>query len=143
MGRMVFKADMTYTGDGMRCEGGSRGFDVAVDEPSELGGTNTAMNPVELLLSSLAGCMCICAAAFAEKCGVELHAVSVETEGDLDPAGFLGMDPSARKGFQQVRFKISIDSDSDEERVEELKSLIKERCPVSDTLAGVDVVEIL
>jgi uncharacterized OsmC-like protein len=43
----------------MYCEGGARGFKVAVDEPKQLGGTDRAMNLVELLLCSLGGCMSI------------------------------------------------------------------------------------
>ena len=99
MAKMTFNAEMRWTGDSLYCEGGTRGFTVAVDEPKELGGTDKAMNPVELLLSSLGGCMCICAAAFARSCKVDLKGFHVELEGDLDHDGFLGKDPNVRIGY--------------------------------------------
>ena len=98
------------------------------------------MNPVELLLCSLGGCMSICAAAFAREAGVDLKGFHVELEGDLDPAGFMGRDPNVRKGYQQIRYRMHIDSPSPAEKIEKLKKMIEERCPVSDTLRGVEVV---
>ena len=138
MAQATFNASMTWSGKGLYCEGGTRGFQLAVDEPVPLGGANKAMNPVELLLCSLGGCLSICAAAFAKTCQVDLKGFSVELAGDLDPAGFLGKDPNVRKGFQQIRYKIHIDSPSPQENIEELIALIEARCPVSDTLTGVE-----
>jgi len=65
----------------------------------------------------------------------------VELEGDLDTAGFLGKDANVRKGFQEIRYKIHIDSPSPQENIDKLATLIEERCPVSDTLAGVEIKE--
>jgi uncharacterized OsmC-like protein len=138
--KQTFNATMAWSGQGVYCEGGTRGFTVATDEPPELGGDDRAMNPVELLLCALGGCMCICAAAFAQKCKVELKGVSVELEGDLDPDGFLGKNPETRKGYQEIRYKIKIDSPSAQENIDQLLAIIEERCPVSDTLCGVNVV---
>lgn len=132
---------MAWSGQGVYCEGGTRNFKVAVDEPASLGGTDKAMNPVELLLCSLGGCMSICAAVFSRETGVELKGFRVELEGDLDPDGFLGKSADVRKGYQQIRYRMHIDSPSPVENIERLKKTIKERCPVSDTLCGVDVVE--
>lgn len=132
---------MAWSGQGVYCEGGTRDFKIAVDEPTSLGGTDRAMNPVELLLCSLGGCMSICAAAFARQVGVELKGFRVDLEGDLDPDGFLGKNPDVRKGYQEIRYRMHIDSPSPEADIERLKQVIRERCPVSDTLAGVKVAE--
>ncbi|MDD3599155.1 MAG: hypothetical protein WCZ48_00880 [Bacillota bacterium] len=59
MAKTTSRAVMSWSGSGMYCEGGARGFKVAVDEPKQLGGTDRAMNLVELLLCSLGGCMSI------------------------------------------------------------------------------------
>ena len=138
MAKVTFKAKTEWKG-GMVAEGTARGFKVTVDEPKDLGGTDTAMNPVEMLLCSLGGCMAIVASAFAPMCGVELKGFSVDLEGDLDPDGFLGRNPNVRKGFSEIRYKMHIVSDSPEENVKKLYELIQERCPVKDTLKGVPV----
>lgn len=139
MAIMRFKSLTRWTGEGLSCESDSRGFKVVLDEPENLGGKNAGMNPVELLLSSLGGCMSICAAAFAEQCDVELKGFSVDIEGDLDPDGFLGIKRKTKKGYQEIRYRMNIDSPSSEVNIERLKAMIEERCPVSDTLKGVMV----
>lgn len=139
MANTVFKANVKWTGKGVYSEGTSRDFTVGLDEPKELGGTDQAMNPVEMLLNALGGCMAICAAAFAKKCKVDLKGCNVEIEGDLDTDGFLGINPEVRNGYQEIRYKINIDSPSPQENINKLLELIEERCPVSDTLKGVKV----
>lgn len=124
---------------GVVAEGTARGFKVTVDEPLDDGGTDTAMNPVEMLLCSLGGCMSIVASMFAPKFRVELKGFSIELEGDLDPDGFLGKNPNVRKGFQDIRYKMNIVSDSPEENIKKLHKFIQEHCPVKDTLTGVPV----
>ncbi len=139
MAIQTFKATTTWSGNGVYVESNARSFEVAMDEPKNLGGSNKAMSPVEMLLSSLGGCMGICAAAFAGQCGVELKGYSVDIEGDLDTDGFLGKDPSVRKGYQEIRYNMHIDSPSPKENIQKLVKMIEERCPVSDTLKGVNV----
>jgi uncharacterized OsmC-like protein len=139
MPTMTFKASTRWSGESTYCESSARGFQVAMDEPKALGGTDRAMNPVEMLLCSLGGCLCICAVAFAAECGVELTGVRAEIEGDLDPDGFFGL-ADVRKGYQQVRYRLILDSPSPSDHLNRLARTIKERCPVSDTLAGVEVI---
>lgn len=139
MPKATFNAKVKWSQQGVYCEAESRGFKVAMDEPPMLGGTDKAMNPVELLLSALGGCMTICAAAFAPACKVDLKDFWIDLEGDLDPDGFMGKNPDVRTGFQEVRFKMNFVTDSPAENVAKLKALIEERCPVSDTLSGVHV----
>lgn len=140
MALTTFRSTAAWTGKGLLCQGESRGFKVYMDEPEFLGGTDKAMNPVELLLCCLGGCISISAAAFAPSCRVDLQAVSVELEGDLDPDGFTGKNPAVRKGFQQIRFRLNITSPSPQGNIDRLVKLIEERCPVADTLKGVQII---
>ncbi|MGE5587686.1 MAG: OsmC family protein [Clostridia bacterium] len=135
----TFHASVRSAGQGLLCKANVRGFEVAMDEPKELGGGDQAMNPVELLLSALGGCITICAVAFAPACGVKLDDFRVDLEGDLDPDGFMGKRADVRTGFQHIRFTMNIKSASPEENIRKLVNMIKSRCPVSDTLQGVKV----
>ncbi|ADL12183.1 OsmC family protein [Acetohalobium arabaticum] len=119
--------------EGVTVEAESRGHKIIMDEPEKMGGTDEGMNPVELTLCSLGGCLSICASMFAKSCDVELNDFSVELEGDIDLSGFKGAD-NVDPGFQDVRFTLYIDSDSPEENIKELVELIENRCPVSDSL---------
>ena len=80
MAKEVFKAKVNWK-KGLVCIADARGFQLTMDEPAYLGGTDLSMNPVEVLLSALGGCLTISAAAFAPACKVNLLDVSVEVEG--------------------------------------------------------------
>lgn len=108
---------------------------MILDEPEELGGTDTGMNPVEAVICALGGCQAIAAAAFAEGEGFEFEEFYVEIEGDLDPAGFMG-DESIRPGYQEIRYKMHFKTNETQERAEEFAKFIEKRCPVGDCLTN-------
>ena len=70
-----------------------RRFSIDVDEPCELGGSNRFANPQEYLLASLNACMTVGYAAQCAVRGIVLESLEIETDGDIDLRGFLGLDP--------------------------------------------------
>ncbi|NMM64470.1 OsmC family protein [Clostridium sp. P21] len=114
----------------------ARGFKVDIDEPERLGGTNTGMNPVELVLCALGGCQTILVSSFAKKMGISLEDFWVELEGELDPDGFMGLS-DVRPGYQRIRYNMHIKSDASEEKIREFIEFIEKRCPVGDTIGNV------
>ena len=129
----TFKATSKLV-DGLQVDNTIRNFTLRMDEPVNLGGTDTGMNPVEALLAALGSCLTIVAAAFADANDIELEDFWVELEGDLDPDGFLRGVEGVRNGFQEVRFIPHIKTSASEEKVEEFMQFIKSRCPVSDNM---------
>jgi uncharacterized OsmC-like protein len=89
-------------------EGGPFVLDNA--EPPVLLGADAAPNPVEYVLHALAGCLTTTMVYHAAARGIAVEAVSSEVEGDLDLRGFLGLDPTVRKGFHQVRVRMRVRS---------------------------------
>ena len=120
--------------EGVQVENTVRQFTLRIDEPKNLGGTDTGMNPVEAMLAALGSCLTIVAAAFAESEGIDLQEFWVEVEGDLDPSGFVKGAPGVRMGFNQVRFTPHIKTSSPKEDVDRFMAFIKSRCPVSDNI---------
>ena len=133
MAAVTFKAKSKLI-SGLQVDNQVRDFTVRMDEPENLGGTDTGMNPVEALLAALGSCLTIVAAAFAKSHHIDLQEFWVELEGDLDPDGFLKGKPGVRNGFQQVRFTPHIKSSSSKEDIEKFIVFIKSRCPVSDVM---------
>jgi uncharacterized OsmC-like protein len=85
-----------------------RQFSIDIDEPSELGGTNQFANPQEYLLSALNACITV---GFVAQCavhGVTLESLTIETEGDIDLRGFLGIDPAVPAGYQNLSYIIRV-----------------------------------
>jgi uncharacterized OsmC-like protein len=112
----------------------ARDFEFVVDEPAALGGTNEGPNPVEYLIGAWAGCLNVVVHTVGEEHGIALDNVAIHIEGDLDPRKFLGIDETARAGYQEVNVRIEVESDADEEALEALGVAVEERCPVGDNI---------
>jgi len=113
----------------------TRHFQIHADEPLELLGENTAPNPQELLLAALNACMIVGYAANAAVMGIKLTSLKIETEGELDLRGFLGLDPAVKPGYQEVRCTIRIKSSAPPERLEELHRIVLNTSPNFSNLA--------
>lgn len=135
MANQVFKSVASLK-TGMKVECSARNHRIIMDEPKNLGGTDTGMNPVEGLLSSLGACKCIVARAFAKVHNIDLQDFRVELEGDLDPDGFTGINKDAKIGFSAIRSKVYIKSSSSKEDLEKFVAFIDRTCPVADTLVN-------
>ena len=115
----------------------ARGHKIKVDEPIEGGGEDTGMNPVEMLLGSIAACQTISTSIYAESMGIKIDEMSVE--GDMDSAGFMGY-AKFRPGYTNIRSHIKIKSDADPAMVQQLIDLVEIRCPVEDSVKnGVEI----
>jgi uncharacterized OsmC-like protein len=97
-----------------------RQFEIAADEPLELLGENTAPNPQELLMAALNACLSVGYAVNASVMGIAIHSLEIETDGELDLRGFLGLDENVNPGYDEVRFVVRIHTDAPTEKVEEL-----------------------
>jgi uncharacterized OsmC-like protein len=121
--------------DGVQVKVKSRNFEIIIDEPESLGGTDTGMNPVELLLSALGACQAIVARVYAKKFNIKFDNLWIEVEGDLDTDGFLNKS-DVRPGYSDIRYNIHIETDALKEKVDEFVAFIESKCPVGDTIAN-------
>lgn len=119
---------------GMVVKARSRDFELTIDEPKSLGGTDTGMNPVEVVLSALGACQSIVARAYAGKFNVQLDDFWVEVEGELDTDGFLNKS-DVRRGYSDIRYTFHIKTDAPQEQVEAFIEFLERTCPVGDTIA--------
>lgn len=113
----------------------SRNFELTIDEPKSLGGTDTGMNPVEAVLGALGACQSIVARVYAKKFNVRLDDFRVELEGDIDLDGFFNRS-DVRKGYSDIRYTFHIKTDSPREQVEKFIEFLENTCPVGDTIAN-------
>lgn len=120
---------------GMVVKARSRNFEITIDEPKSLGGTDTAMNPVEVVLCALGACQSIVARAYARKFNIELEQFWVELEGDLDTDGFMNKS-DVRRGYSEIRYNIHVKSNASYEQVEQFVQFIERTCPVGDTISA-------
>ena len=110
-------------------------FILDADEPKVLLGTDLGPNPVEYVLTALAGCLTSSLVYHAAARGITIHQVESHLEGDLDLRGFLGLSEDVRNGYENIRVTFKIKADATEEQLKELVQLAQKRSPVFDTVS--------
>lgn len=110
-------------------------FILDADEPKVLLGTDRGANPVEYVLTALAGCLTTSLVYHAAARGIAIEEVESHLEGDLDLRGFLGISEEVRNGYDNIRVSFKIKADASEEQLRELVELAQKRSPVFDIVS--------
>ena len=115
----------TLQEDGITVTSESRGLTVSYSTQDRTVG----MNPGELLLSALGGCMTGIASEMAGEFGIDLKAFSVDVEG-------ISAADHRRPGFAEVHTTIHMTADCTPEKAEEFVAEIEQICPIRDVMAN-------
>ena len=102
-----------------------RSHELAVDERAEVGGTDTAPEPLELLAASLASCTAVTMEMYAQRKGWDVGAMEVEC----------AFTPSERGAPTKFGLVLRLPDYLTDEQVERL-TVIAAKCPVHRTLEG-------
>jgi uncharacterized OsmC-like protein len=111
---------------------------VSMDEPTLLGGSDTAPNMVEMVLGAYGCCLTTGFVANAALRGIQLERVEIELEGDLDLRSFFGLeDPEVvSPGYTEVRAKIRLEApDATTEQLRELHEHVVSTSPVGNIIS--------
>jgi uncharacterized OsmC-like protein len=114
----------------------AKDFTIRVDEPLALCGTNQYANPQEHLLAALNACMIVGYSACCAHEGIELEELRIETEGDIDLRGFLGIDPTVKPGYDQLRYTVFIKGSGTPEQFESIHRTVMATSPNYFNLAN-------
>ena len=133
--KMVYKSETSLVHD-MICKAKIRELpSIVTDEPFELGGSNSAPNPMELILAALGTCQEVMYSAYASVMGIPLTSVKVSVKGEVDLRGALGMDQKTPAGFTRIQYFTTIESPAPEAELANLAQIVETHCPVLDTLS--------
>ncbi|WP_018681252.1 OsmC family protein [Actinokineospora enzanensis] len=131
----TWAAHVTWTG-GFGSEAKVRAFaPVPSDEPTALGGGDSAPNPVEQLLSALGNCLAVGYAANATVAGIRLDRLTIDLKGDIDLHVFLGL-REGHAGFDTITATVRLDSPAPRADVEALHAKVIASSPVGHTLGA-------
>lgn len=130
VGKTVWTADTRWE-RGFRSAATMRSHTVPMDEPMQLGGSDTAPNMVEVVLGAYGCCLTTGFVANAGMMGIELEGVDISLEGDLDLQAFFGLKPpqEVSPGYTEVRAKVKLTAPTATE--EQLKQLYEAVVPTS------------
>lgn len=138
--RTVWKASTSWQG-GFKVETCSRDFKLLADEPEMLCGTNTAANPVEMVLQAYGACLSIGYAMNAAVRNINIEDITIDLEGEIDLPGFLGLEPPEElsmdklPGFKNITARVKIKADADAATLAELHQHVLATSPVGLTLS--------
>jgi uncharacterized OsmC-like protein len=137
----TWSAEVRWNG-AFRSEARIRSFaPISSDEPSGIGGTDRAPNPVEQLLGALGNCLAVGYAANASVAGITIRDLRIDLDGDIDLHAFLGL-ADGHPGFSAIRVAVHLDTDADNAAVAELHKKVAATSPVGQTLSKAIPVEI-
>lgn len=121
-------------GFGMGGETIGRSFAIDIDEPLELCGQNRFANPQEYLLAALNACMTVGYVAQCALRGIVLESLEIETEGDIDLRGFLGLAEVA-PGYESLTYTVRIKGSGTEAEFAEVHAAVMATSPNFHNLA--------
>src|ERR1700760_1028415 len=113
-----------------------RRFTLDIDEPCELGGTNESANPQEYLIAALNACLTVGYVAQCSVRGITLQNLEIETEGEIDLRGFLGIDPSVPNGYESLRYTVRIKGSGTPQQFAEIHEAVMATSPNFFNLAN-------
>ncbi len=112
----------------------TRGFEIIVDQPENMGSTDQGPRPSEYVLVALAACHEVTYRLYADALDIDLQDIAVSVTGKSDARGFFDLDDDVPAGFSEVVGTIEMVSDASDEDLERLQLAVNRHCPVLDDL---------
>jgi uncharacterized OsmC-like protein len=112
---------------------------MLVDAPLVLGGPNEELNPVDLLLASLASHAVFVCQHTARQEGIPLTDIQVSVQADFDPLGVIG--EPVYPGFRFLKLRLDAAGPT-HEQVDILARAVQTRCPIYATLSQIAALEV-
>lgn len=79
-------------------------------------------------MAALNACMTVGFVAAAAMSGVTVRSLAIETTGELDLRGFLGMD-NVNPGYDAIEYTIRVDADGSPEKLDEIHKTMMNTSP--------------
>lgn len=125
---------LTTWEDGARARTTARSFVLQTDEPKPLGGTDAAVDPMELVLAAVGTCITVGWVTQAVRRGIEYRSLEVRVTGSYDLQGYLALGSDVRPGFQTIEYTVQVDSDAPLETLEEIRAGVEATSPMFDNV---------
>jgi uncharacterized OsmC-like protein len=120
--------------DGSLARTTARSFTIETDEPAPLGGTDQAIDPMELLLAAVGTCLQIGWVTHANRRGIDFRSLRIETKGDYNLQGYMALDPSVPPGYLDISYSVEVDTDADPAVLEEIRLAAENGSPVTQNV---------
>jgi len=134
VGKLKFQVTTTWKGT-TKTETVVQGYEIGgrkvkrihtfvIDEPTELLGEDSSGNPQEYLMGAMNACIINTYVIAAAMKGIKLEKVEMETEGELDLRGFLGMDKNVIPGYKELKYRVRLKGNGTRKQYEEVHQTV-------------------
>ena len=135
LGKGKFKTETVWK-DGAAAVNRARSFEITTDEPEALGGGDTGIDPMELLLASLGSCLTIGWITNANLHGIDYENLKITVSAPYDLRGYLDIDEEVRPGFPEIEYEVEVETEADRELLEQIKAAAEQNSPMYDNIAN-------
>ena len=120
----------------------ARKHEFLIDEPEARLGTDQGPTPLETMLASFLACTNVIAHMCADDLGIEIGRLDLSLAGEFDTRGSFGK-ADVTVPFPTIELNVGIETTANEKQIEQMKSSLARRCPVSVILrqAGTTIIE--
>jgi uncharacterized OsmC-like protein len=102
---------------GLTCEVKEGNWTLISDMPEQVGGNAAGPTPGVYGRAALGSCLAIGYMMQAVKQGIIIHSLEVEVQADYDDGALYGTSPGVPPGYLEVRYSVTVDSESPEEEI--------------------------
>lgn len=142
-GLVTLKARGSLDDSGIACKiETGRALAVAGLHPAT-GGSGLELCSGDMLLEALVACAGVTLKAVSTALEIPLRSATVSAEGDLDFRGTLGVVKDAPVGFSQIRLRFDVDTDAEQDKLDQLLKLTERYCVVYQTIRSGPAVDVV
>lgn len=137
-GEKNFNVECEILPDGMqvKCSMDTKPFELIIDAPGGLDGTNEGPSSLLVILASIGACIVAVTHFWAKIMDIEIVELKVFSRGHINLGAIFGLDDSKLAGFDKLEPIIRIKAKASDEKINELMDKVLSHCPIITNMAG-------
>ncbi len=130
------ECDMLPEGMQVKCSMDTKPFELIIDAPGGLDGTNQGPSPLLVILASIGGCIIAVTRFWAKIMDIEIEEMKVFSRGHINLGAIFGLDDSKLAGYDKLEPVIRIKAKASDEKINELMDKVFSHCPIITNMGG-------
>jgi len=128
--------EMLPEGMQVKCTMGAKPFEILIDAPPGLDGTNEGPSPLLVILASVGACIVAVTKFWAKIMDIKIESLVVNSRGHINLGAIFGLDDSKLAGYDKLEPVVRIKADASEEKINELMDKVFSHCPIITNMQG-------
>lgn len=135
------ECEMLQEGMQVKCKIGAKPFELLMDAPEALDGTDQGPSPLLVILASIGGCIIAITRFWAKIMNIKIEEMKVFSRGHINLGAIFGIDDTKNAGYDSLEPVIRIKSDVPDEKINELMDKVFKHCPIIINMKGISPIK--